>query len=434
MLPTVSSQKKEHLRTLAYQSVLDLSDERGIIASSRTEAYGCIFGRDSAISTLKLLNTVERSADLTLLNICKTTLLNNLSLQGTQYNMESGEEPGKCIHEYRPDNYERLINRPKPWYVYPDGILRNYDSVDATVLLLTALYRYWEVTQDEAFIQQQWDHVVSGINWILTDADKDQDTFLEYELPSTRISGGLVVQSWTDSFACLTQADGSFPIYPIAAIEVQAMAWKCLSVWAHFLEHRFYPQLSADTLFTHAQNLKNTFQEHFLQKDSDFIYGVQALDGRKNPIKTITANPLLALWASYQNSQGQVESILDSEVVDQFVERAFQDDLFHPGAGIRTMSRRSPLFDGSAHSYHNGSFWPMLNGLIHEGLQVWGFEELATELKESSLQALAYFDTPIELYQSNTVGEYEEYVSPSGKKGCRVQAWTAACMLDWLTE
>src|SRR5579872_3152186 len=132
------------LREKIYSCLRQLETEDGINASGKDEVFGCIFGRDSFITILKILKTYRTRKDADLLEICRKTLLTHTKLQGKRINIESGEQPGKFIHEYRVDKYERLINRPIPWYVYPDKILRNFDSIDATPLGLIALYEYWD--------------------------------------------------------------------------------------------------------------------------------------------------------------------------------------------------------------------------------------------------------------------------------------------------
>jgi glycogen debranching enzyme len=417
------------LHAFSHQCLIDLSDEQGIAASAKTEAYGCLFGRDSAITILKILKVCEEQPDPELLAICKRTLLTHIQLQGKTYNIESGEEPGKFIHEFRTTNYERLVNRPRPWFVYPDGVLRNYDSVDATPLLLLAYHRYWKITGDTEFLLHVLNHVEAGLKWLITDADKDKDFLIEYELPEARQAGGLVVQSWTDSHACLTQKDGSFPLYPIAAVEVQACSWLALKTWAHFFRTDDKRVQFSGQLEDFAHSMKNQFAVTFIIKDQGLSYAAQAVDGRKRQVPTITANPLLCLWASFKED-GHTESIIDSSIIPEFVQRAFKDDMFHPAGGIRTMSTLSPLFDPKETSYHNGSFWPMLNGLIHEGLVNWGYIAEAEALRTASLLAIQHFQSPIELYCLTDAGEYIEYQSSWGKKGCRQQAWTAAAVLD----
>jgi glycogen debranching enzyme len=431
-----------HLKTTIYQSILDLATPDGINASGKEEVYGCIFGRDSFITILKLLKVTgspSGQADpkmTTLTNIAKRGLLHLMTLQGRQTNIESGEEPGKFIHEYRTEKYERLINRPRPWYLYPDKILRNYDSIDSTPLGLIAIYRYWEQTKDDAFLLKALPSVEAALNWLITYGDRDKDYLLEYELHKERVHGGLVVQSWTDSREALAQADGSFPLYPIAQVEVQGYAWLALNLWADFYSNsqQHYANRSdfSHKLRTQAKQLKKRFNETFHFTSEKYIFPSQALDGTKKQLRTVTGNALLLLWASYKKD-GKPESILDDGVVADVVKRSFLPDLFDPDAGIRTMSSKAHGFNPKANSYHNGSFWPKLNGMSHEGLMHWGYEEEAERLRLATLKPILHFGTPIEVYNKSVTGEYCLYQTDYGKKSCLKQAWSAASALDLLT-
>jgi glycogen debranching enzyme len=417
------------LGNVSYNCLLDLSSELGINASSREELFGCIFGRDSAITILKILKVVKSNHPhfdrQTLLNICRRTLLTLVSLQGQANNIESGEEVGKFIHEYRPDQYERFVACDPPWYIYPDGSLKNYDSLDATPLILIALYRYVEVSNDLKFLDQVMPAINLGLQWLMTDADKDQDGLIEYAVSPERQHAGLSVQSWTDSRESIAKPDGSIPIYPIAPVEVQGYVWLALRLWEDHFKTDIYAR--------QARRLKATFNAHFLIKDQGLVFPAQALDGLKTPIVTITGNPAFLLWASY-SSNSPVEAILDNQYVKDLVTRLFASDLFDPDAGIRTMSTLSPTFNPNRDSYHNGSFWPKLNGLAYEGLINWGYIEEAMRLKAASCKPFEFFDTPVELYIKNADGKFTEYESPSGHKGCRRQAWSAAALLDLVTS
>ncbi len=417
----------------------DLSTEIGINASGRDEVYGCLFGRDSALTILQILQSVDRdsvSSDqdaLELLSICEKTLLTLVDLQGQTINLESGEEPGKFIHEYRTEKYERLLTLPKPWYVYPDGVLRNYDSVDSTPLVLLAMFRYYQVTKNDQFLLKVLPAVEKGLNWIVTYGDRDKDKLLEYELPVTRKSGGLQVQSWTDSIESILQTDGTMPPYPIAPVEVQGYAWLALQTWGRWYSeqsspahHQFGQQLFAD-----AYQLKEKFNKTFLMEDQIGLFPVQALDGNKNKIKTLTGNSLLLLWATDMVTG---ECILETEHIEPLVNRSFMPDLFDPSAGIRTMSMLSPTYNPGRDSYHNGSFWPVLNGLIYEGLRVQGFDKMAKSLKDASLKPYHFFQLPIELYVKEDDGTYAEFCGSNGQRSCKVQAWSAAAFLHMLTS
>jgi glycogen debranching enzyme len=431
------------LRTNIYQTILDLATEDGINASGKEEIYGCIFGRDSFITILKLLKIIanpktKNSIDIKPLEImCKRALETLITLQGQTTNIESGEEPGKFIHEYRKEKYEHLVNRPnRPWYLYPDKIMRIYDSLDSTPLGLIAIHTYWNYSHDNAFLLKALPAVEEGLNWIITYGDRDKDQLLEYELSKQRRHGGLVVQSWTDSHESLLQADGSFPEYPIAPVEVQGYAWLALKLWSDFYKdttHNYAKTKNfADKLELQAAKMKRRFNQMFLTESEGMTYPVQALNGYKEQIKTITGNSLLLLWATYKN-KNKKEAIIADEYIQDLVKRSFLPDLFDPDAGIRTMSSKSLTFNPKPDSYHNGSFWPKLNGMAHEGLALWNFEQEAEDLRMATLKPIEYFGSPIELYIKTLDGNYQLFQNAAGQESCRQQAWSAAAALDLLT-
>src|SRR5258708_6709649 len=177
------------LRQIAYQTLLDLATDEGINASGKDEIYGCIFGRDSFITILHILQAHANKPDQELLSICKRSLLTLASLQGKKFNLESGEEPGKFIHEFRREKHGHLTtsrskNEQKPWenpwFLYSDNTVRSYDSIDSTPLGLIALYKYYQVTKDGEFLMSILPSVEAALNWIVTFGDGDKDLFLEY--------------------------------------------------------------------------------------------------------------------------------------------------------------------------------------------------------------------------------------------------------------
>jgi hypothetical protein len=105
----------DNLCKIAYNSLLNLATEEGINASGKEDVYSCVFGRDSAVTILKILKSVTNEHDdtvvnrKTLLDVSRRGLQTLISLQGRETNIESGEEPGKFIHEYRKDNFDRTI-------------------------------------------------------------------------------------------------------------------------------------------------------------------------------------------------------------------------------------------------------------------------------------------------------------------------------------
>lgn len=414
------------LKKLMHASLAELVSDEGINASSKEEIYGCIFGRDSAITIIKILNFLKREDNEFLLTSCKKTLYTLVSLQGKRKNPRTGEEPGKFIHEFRRDKYDHLANNDPPWHINEDLTLKNYDSIDSTPLGLIAIYRYYQVTKDEKFLSEVIKPVRKGLNWILNYADKDSDGLVEYTFSQKRKTGGLKVQSWTDSVESVQNADGSFPKYPIAPVEAQSYVWLATHLWADYFAR--YDVEYSKKLRTFARRIKKVFNKRFKMEDLGYVYFAQALDGRKSQIKTVTANPLIALWATYRK-HGENQSIIRKKYLESVVRRAFARDMFVSDAGIRTMSSLSPTFNPKQDSYHNGSFWPFLNGLIHEGLLNFGFTKEADRLKKATIKPIKHFESPIELYTKDEEG-YKEYKNEKGQVSTRKQAWSAAAILD----
>lgn len=427
----------------ACETLLDIAPEGIINASSAHEVFGCLFGRDAALTILKLLRVLDKNINLScidnswIIQTSQKTLLKLVELQGQVINIESGEEPGKFIHEYRTSKFQRLTKKPKnplkpwlnPWYLYPDKTIRSYDSVDSTPLVLIAIYKFVAATNNSEFLSDVLPAVEKGLNWILSYADMNKDYLLDYMFDNNRRFGGLRVQSWTDSDKWLADKNKNFPKYPITPMEPQGFTWLALKLWSKaYLDSS---PVFSQKLDAQADKLKVQFNNKFIYKDSGLYFPAQALDGDGNQIKVATGNGLFLLWSALK-SENQVESILASEYIKGVIKRSFQKDLFEKNAGLRTMSSASATFNPKRDSYHNGSFWPMLNGFAYEGLLNFGFTTEAQMLREASLKPLRFFKTPVEVYILGK-NSYQSFIKGS-RKGCLYQAWSAAVIVDFLTE
>lgn len=397
---------QDELRTLGLQTIKELEDERGILASGREEIYGCIFGRDSLITTLKLIRSYEKTKDPYLLSLSAKILRNITLLQGKEVNIESGEEPGKIIHEYRENNHEHLTARgERPWFLYPDGTMRNFDTIDATPLFLIAISRFYRASNDEDFLKEMMPAVERALTWLKSTLERDERGFLSYSFPPDRKSGGLTIQNWMDSFDSVFHEDGSLTPYPIAPAEVQAYAYLALRLWG------------LDDL---AYRLKARFNELFVSETPKFGIAF-ALDGAGKPMTSLRSSIGHILWASEER-----DSILYEKYIPELVSLILSPEIFEPEAGIRTLSKLSNHFDPK--SYHNGSIWPHDTAIIAEGLNRFGFDKEAEAVRESLIKSWEHFQTPIELFVFTNDG-FAEYLSPRGQKGCTKQAWSAASLL-----
>jgi glycogen debranching enzyme len=410
---------------LGFETIKELEVDQGILASGKEEIFGCIFGRDSLITSLKLLRVYENTKDPYFLTLVRKVLKNLAVLQGTHINIESGEEPGKCIHEYRPNNHEHLTQSlDNPWYVYPDNVMRNYDSIDSTPLFLIALYRYYKASNDTHFIAETLPNVHAGLTWLLTYADKNGDGFIDYGLHPDRKHGGLATQSWMDSVESVFHEDGSPVSYPIAPVEAQSYAFLALRLWSSYFADS--AEDVSKSLRLRADLLKQRFNEVFITADTQGLILATGVDGNGKLLTSARSSMGHCLWASLEtNRDGVRESILNDEYIPQVVSRLLSTDMFAPKAGIRTLSSLSRGY--ASNSYHNGSIWPHDTSIIAEGFDIFGYTQEASKIREALMYALMHFNSPVELFVYDE--DYAEYCGPTGQHACKKQAWSAATLL-----
>jgi glycogen debranching enzyme len=424
------SDAQKQLWEMGLNSIKELEVEGGILASARNEAYGCIFGRDSLITSLELLEAYQRTRNPYFLELVKKILGNLAALQGAEVCIESGEEPGKIIHEYRPEGHEHLTSAlENPWYVYPDNRMRNYDSVDSTPLFLLALNRYWSVSKDDAFITELLPSVSAALNWILKYGDSNGDGFIDYRFHPDRKFGGLRTQSWMDSTESLFYEESNlFPLYPIAPVEVQAYAYAALRAWSGYFTKT--DAALAGELSNRAAALKDLFNKKFVIPHGKRVTLAFALDGNGRQLTAARSSMGHVLFAAHMGANGP-ECILDEQYIEPLRLRLLSRDLFVPSAGVRTLSSRSLHYDPI--SYHNGSIWPHDTAIFAQGLRNFGYAEDAKRVEMALLKAYAHFKTPIELFGYAKRG-FRLYAHPNGSGACKVQAWSAASLLAIVGE
>jgi glycogen debranching enzyme len=414
MLKSVQLMTIPNMRESSLSAIEFLETEEGILASSKEEIYGCIFGRDSLITAMNLLAAYEESKSERLLSLAKKILLNLAKLQGQAVNIESGEQPGKIIHEYRKSGHEHLTKRENdPWYLYPDGVLRNYDSVDSTPLFLIAAHMYHELSGDD--MQSMLSSINLALGWLMEYGDSNSDGLIDYEFHSDRKSGGLPVQNWIDSHETLFHEDGTPVKYPIAPIEVQSYSYVAYELWQDYMQN--FDPMKAARMRDKSKQLREAFQQHFAGMDG------WAVDGNGKLMTSKRSNFGHVLW-SCRSFAGKSACLIDDNQAAMIVDKLMQPDIFEQKAGIRTLSKNSSAY--RANSYHNGSIWPHDNLMIAEGFESFGYNEHALNIRKAMLNAYQNFSTPLELFVYDDY--FLEYCSPTGQTACRIQAWSASGM------
>ncbi len=421
----MSKETLDQLLELGQSSLRELESPDGILASGKDEAYGCVFGRDSLIVALELLSANRRKHNAYYLELVSKILRSLANLQGRHTNIESGEEPGKIIHEYRPSKHEHLTKLLEdPWFVYPEGVMRNYDSVDATPLFLIAVDEYSQAIQKlhhsgeinttptpawRTFVAPETEQLMpavrAALRWL-----ESFDGFASYQFHPNRTYGGLRTQSWMDSTeSVFYEHQAGRPPYPLAPVEVQAYAWSAFKRWGK--EER-------------AAALKKSFNEAFAVRGPKSFSLAYAIDGKGMQLRAARSSMGHVLWAAHRG-----ECIVEQSSIEPLRRRLLARDLFVPKAGVRTLSSRSPHFDPM--SYHNGSIWPHDTALLAEGLENFGYHADAKRVREALLHAYVHFNTAIELFAYQR--GIREYAPQNGHRACRTQAWSAAALVSILS-
>ena len=411
------------------------SPENGHLGSALEEDFGCLFGRDGAISTildvylLKNFNVIQisrpesdtSSLEYELLQHSKNTIRTLARSQGKFFDPWRDEEPGKIVHELReengiPKNMAKLAElKAAGWPV--DHGLRYYGSVDSTPLFIVAACEYIFRTGDLQFAEEIDENIRRAIDWIRYYGDKDGDLFIEFEAQN---SNALKNQGWMDSGDSIKDENGLRPEGPHALVEVQGYQYMALK-----LASKLYKDKGGDyalELDQRAEALKVKFNREYWMKDEGFF--AYDLDGEKRQLKDIRSNVGHLLMTG----------IIDEGRVPLVVKRLMQPDMFVEDGGIRTLSSESPNFSDTAPTgYHNGSIWPHDNAMIYLGLLECGYSEEAGRVKDAVLTAQKNFgdkygEYDMELYTADKNGVLKLYETAQHPQGWVVNAnllWTA---------
>lgn len=353
-----------------------------------------LFGRDSLWAARLLLPLGTELAAGTLRVLA--------SRQGTVVDPDTGEEPGKILHEVRRDTFGlRAAGHSLP-PVY-------FGTVDATPLWLCVLHDAWRWGMPDEDVADLLPAVRAALSWMAEYGDADGDGLLEYVDRSGR---GLANQGWKDSLDSVQWRDGRLAEAPIALAEVQGYAYEAALAGATLLASLGEGRDEVDRWREWAAVLAGRFRETFWLDDDAGPYPAIALDAGKRPVDTVTSN---------------MGHLLGTGLLDTAESAAVARRLAAPtmdsGFGLRTMSTDAagywPL------RYHGGAVWPHDTAITIAGLCRAGHVGPAAALAEGLLAAAPAFDYRLpELYSGDArraVGVPIPYPA-----ACRPQAWSAA--------
>jgi glycogen debranching enzyme len=352
--------------------------------------FHALFGRDSLICSLQVLPARPEVAAATLRALA--------ALQGRTQDADTDEEPGKILHEHRPQAPDWLVERGWP---VRDGALLYYGSADSTLWFLVLLAAVGDA-ELAAELEPAW-RAAGG--WL--DRALQRGGGLVRYGPRER-PGGLSQQGWRDASEStagrdqgsgILRPDGSFPRPPQADADVQAVAYAAL---------RALEVLSGEDAWTRRADALA------VRLERDFGPGVMALEGDDLAVPGPGSQLGWLLWCG----------ALSGDCRDAVAERLCEPDVL-TAYGLRTLTSTSPVFAPQA--YHRGAVWPFDSWLGWSGLRAAGRFDEAERVRSGVLAALDRLGLAPELYAVGVDGELE--AAPAAN---RVQAWTVGAR--WALE
>ncbi|GAB2624025.1 amylo-alpha-1,6-glucosidase [Paractinoplanes abujensis] len=383
-LPRLVDQSLDDLTALRLTTAIDDGDT---FLGAGVPWYLTLFGRDSLWAARMMLPLGTDLAVGTLRVLARR--------QGSKIDPETGEAPGKIMHELRRSDVQVDGRLPAVYY----------GTIDATLLWISLLHDAWRWGHDPAGIEALLPALEAALGWLADHADPDGDGFLEYLDPTGR---GLANQGWKDSHDAVRFHDGRLADPPIALAEVQGYAYRAALDGAALLDAFGRP--GGDRWRTYAGSLSARFRAAFWVADGQ--YPALALDRDKRPVDSLTSNigHLLGTGLLTGEEEARVAAALGSADMSG-------------GYGLRTMSARDGGF--APLSYHCGSVWAHDTAIVAAGLARGGFAAEAGRLVDGLLSAGEAFGFRLpELYAGDArddIGRPMPYPA-----SCHPQAWSAA--------
>jgi glycogen debranching enzyme len=362
--------------------------------------FHALFGRDSLITALQVLPAAP--------DVARGTLRALAALQGRVDDPATDEEPGKILHEYRPEAGAWFVDAGWP---LRDGRLQYYGTADATSWFLIVL-----AALDDAALTAELEPAWRAAAGWLGGALDAGGGLVRYGPRGG--GGGLAQQGWRDAIAPvehhpegagIVRPDGSEPAPPLADADCQAAAVAALDALARLD--------AAGGWEDRAAALRARVTAEFAPERGEWALAIEG-DGEVVPGAGSQLGWLL--WAR----------ALEGEAAARAADRLAQPDVL-TDFGLRTLSSVHPAF--RAHAYHRGGVWPFDCWLGWAGLRAAGREADAERVRAGVLTALDTLGLAPELYAVTPAGELQPVPVAN-----RVQAWTVGARWafehDWVAQ
>lgn len=303
--------------------------------------------------------------------------------QGTKNDPQTGEEPGKVIHEYQSVRIGKLNTR--------------YNACDVTQLALIGLQSYIRESGDSDFLIRWKDSIRAALDYIFRHLD--DGLFVEDPAYSGAESYALDSTYWKDEQIPRREE----PEYPVVYTLVQAQTISALRATVE-LESRLELDLTKSELQNEVEKSRGKLLNDLWDPEREFPY--VAVDG-KGEVAGVTSDGLHLLFY-----------LRERDVPEEKLTSIFKaSKRLETPYGFRTYAPGQPGY--AADKYHLGSIWPFEQYYIARAAEKFG-RKAPVDAALGTLDAIREYGF-YELFSLS-----EEGLQPLG---CDKQLWTTCLPL-----
>jgi predicted glycogen debranching enzyme len=297
---------------------------------------------------------------------------------------------------------------------FPDrsGVIPGYNTADATLWYVIALYGYTRATNDTTLVDDLLPVLKDIVAWHIRGTRyhigvDPKDDLLHAGEPGVQLT-------WMDAKV------GNLVVTPRIGkpVEINALWYNTLRILAELLAERG-DQAAAAQYRAQADRVRASFMARFRRPDRPYLADV--VDGPSGDDFTLRPNQIFAVSLPFPILQGSEATSVVEEV----------GRLLLTSYGLRSLSPDDPSYRGTYYgnqyqrdtSYHQGPVWTWLIGAYAEAhYRAYGDPIAALEL-------LAPCEDHLRDAGLGTVSEILEGDPPHLPKGCIAQAWGVAEVL-----
>lgn len=296
--------------------------------------------------------------------------------------------------------------------LFPEGESEPlYNTVDASLWFVEAVYEYGKATGDRDFVKEMLPILESVVNWYRRGTDfhifMDEDGLIS-------AGAGLEQVTWMD-----VRYEDILPTSRHGKpVEVNALWYNALCILAELSENGHEYETLAETV-------KKSFLEKFWMEEEGYLKDVLSLEEeRRYAEKQIRCNQVWALslpFTMVEKSQAvRILDVLEKELYTPYGMRSLspRDREFHPFC-------KGPQKERDL-AYHQGTVWVFPLGAYLKALLRWLEPDRSLPLVK---EKLSQFETSLWEGCIGQAAEIYDGAFPCESRGCYAQGWSVGEML-----